>query len=219
MDDTCRHCGKSHGRSNQHNWAVCRECGQLPWLVLGDAVDCKVERLNPFGVFVQLGDGVDGLIHISQLSNQRIKHPNEVVGIGDLLQAKVIRIDYLKQKVSLSLVRGPQLCKSQTTMGTPLTDKLLNYVVKQGASGLHISVGQPPQIRYRGRLRSLPTKVLEPDDTVAIMKSVTPEHCQKELDEVDGITAFDFSFGDICRFQAFAWKDHSANVAMFFRRL
>ena len=60
-------------------------------------------------------------------------------------------------------------------MGTILIDKLLSACVKQGASDLHITTGQPPVLRLHGRMQKLKTKVLEPADTVALMKSITPE--------------------------------------------
>ena len=53
-------------------------------------------------------------------------------------------------------------------MGTILIDKLLSACVKQGASDLHITVGQPPVLRLHGRMQKLKTKVLEPADTVAL---------------------------------------------------
>ena len=55
---------------------------------------------------------------------------------------------------------------------TILIDKLLQACVKQGASDIHIVVGQPPVFRLHGRMRKLETKVLEPDDSVALMKSI-----------------------------------------------
>ena len=66
-------------------------------------------------------------------------------------------------------------------MGTILIDKLLLTVVNRGASDLHIAVGQPPVLRLHGRLVKLETKVLEPQDTVSLMKSIAPERCQQEL--------------------------------------
>ena len=60
-------------------------------------------------------------------------------------------------------------------MGTILIDKLLSACVKQGASDLHITVGQPPVLRLHGRITKLKTKVLEPADTQALMKSITPD--------------------------------------------
>jgi twitching motility protein PilT len=90
-------------------------------------------------------------------------------------------------------------------MGSLLIDKLLQTVVNQTASDLHISVGQPPVIRMDGRLRRLDTKTLEAEDAIALMKSITPERCQQELQEVGG-TDFGFAFGDRARFRVAVFK-------------
>jgi twitching motility protein PilT len=100
-------------------------------------------------------------------------------------------------------------------MGTLLIDKLLHAVVKQGASDLHIAVGQPPVLRLHGRMRKLETKSLEPDDTVGLMKSITPDRCQQELAEV-GSADFGFAFGDYCRFRVSVFKQRG-NVGMVLR--
>ncbi|HTQ37958.1 MAG TPA: type IV pilus twitching motility protein PilT [Pirellulales bacterium] len=102
-------------------------------------------------------------------------------------------------------------------MGTLLIDKLLHAVVKQGASDLHIAVGQPPVLRLHGRLRKLETKVLEPDDTVALMKSIAPDRCQQELAEVGG-SDFGMAFGDYCRFRCSIFKQRG-NVGMVLRQI
>ena len=57
-------------------------------------------------------------------------------------------------------------------------------------------MGQPPVIRDRRPFGRLETKVLEPEDTMSLMKSITPERCQQELQEVGG-SDFGFAFGDI----------------------
>ena len=90
-------------------------------------------------------------------------------------------------------------------MATIQIDKLLQTVVNRGASDLHISVGQPPVIRLHGRLVRLDTKVLEPEDTVALMKSITPERCQQELQERGG-SDFGFAFGNQGRFRVSVFK-------------
>jgi twitching motility protein PilT len=102
-------------------------------------------------------------------------------------------------------------------MATILIDKLLHTVVNQGASDLHISVGQPPVIRLHGRLRQLETKVLTPDDTVALMKSITPERCQTELQEVGG-SDFGFAFGTAARFRVSVFKQKGC-VGMVLRQI
>ena len=77
---------------------------------------------------------------------------------------------------------------------TPLIDKLLSTVIQLNASDLHIAVGQPPVIRHHGRLRRLETKTLDTDDTVALMKAITPDRIQQELQEKGG-GDFAISFG------------------------
>ena len=57
----------------------------------------------PFGAFAEIVDGVDGLIHISQIANKRIGNPNEVLHTGDVVDAKIIEIDEENKKVSLSI--------------------------------------------------------------------------------------------------------------------
>ena len=102
-------------------------------------------------------------------------------------------------------------------MATVLIDKLLEACVKQGASDIHITVGQPPVFRLHGRLRKLETKVLEPDDTVALMKSISPERCQRELQEAGG-SDFGFAFGDKARFRVSIFKQRG-NIAMVLRQI
>src|ERR1700730_4844866 len=102
-------------------------------------------------------------------------------------------------------------------MGNILIDKLLMACVKQNASDIHLTVGQPPVFRMDGRLRRLETKTLEPDDTVALMKSITPDRCQHELSEVGGCD-FGFAFGDMARFRVSVFKQRG-NVAMVLRQI
>ena len=100
-------------------------------------------------------------------------------------------------------------------MATVLIDKLLQTVVNRNASDLHIAVGQPPVVRLDGRLMPLETKSLEPEDTVSLMKSITPERCQQELQEVGG-SDFGFAFGDQGRFRVSIFKERG-NVAIALR--
>ena len=68
-------------------------------------------------------------------------------------------------------------------MSTLQIDRLLETCVKKKASDLHLAVGKPPVLRLHGNMRELQTKVLEPEDTVALMKSITPERIQQEYEE------------------------------------
>jgi twitching motility protein PilT len=102
-------------------------------------------------------------------------------------------------------------------VATILIDKLLQSCVKQGASDIHIVVGQPPVFRLHGRMRKLETKTLEPDDTVALMKSISPERCQRELQEKGG-SDFGFAFGDLARFRVSIFKQRG-NISMVLRQI
>jgi small subunit ribosomal protein S1 len=68
----------------------------------GQKVKGKVDRITKFGAFVDLG-GIDGLIHISELSWERVKDPHDVVSVGDELEVYVLNVDREKSKISLSL--------------------------------------------------------------------------------------------------------------------
>ncbi len=68
-----------------------------------DVTTVKIVSLMPFGAFANIVDGVDGLIHISQLSDKRIAKPADVVKVGDEVEVKIVEIDTEKQKVGLSM--------------------------------------------------------------------------------------------------------------------
>src|SRR5213594_2205184 len=70
---------------------------------MGSRVTGKVVRLTDFGAFVELEPGVDGLLHISQMSNRPIGTPAEVVNVGDELALLVIRVDPNERRIGLSL--------------------------------------------------------------------------------------------------------------------
>ncbi|ANB57851.1 hypothetical protein GFC29_1497 [Anoxybacillus sp. B7M1] len=80
-----------------------------PWenisqkLAPGDVVTGKVKRLVPFGAFVEIFPGVEGLVHISQISNKHIGTPHEVLQEGDEVQVKVLEVNEAEHRISLSM--------------------------------------------------------------------------------------------------------------------
>ena len=100
-------------------------------------------------------------------------------------------------------------------MSTMQIDRLLDTVVKLGASDLHLTVGRQPTIRHHGGLRNLQTKVLESDDMVSLMKAITPERNQQELQE-EGGTDYGFAFGDKGRFRVSVFRQ-KGNISMVLR--
>ena len=80
-----------------------------PWEILkntynvDDVIKGKVVSTPAFGAFVNVIDGIDGLVHISQIANKRINKPSDVVKVGDEVEAKIVGIDYDNKRVSLSM--------------------------------------------------------------------------------------------------------------------
>jgi len=98
-----------------------------------------------------------------------------------------------------------------------MIDKLLTTVIQLKASDLNISVGQPPVVRLHGRLRKLDAKVLDADDTTALMKSITPDRCQQELQEKGGADfAIEYTGGERFRTAIFKQK---GTIGMILRRI
>ncbi len=90
---------------------------------LGETVEGKVTKLASFGAFVELPNGIEGLIHISQLSDKRVEKVKDVIKVGDEVKARVIKIDAEERRIGLSLkVAGGS---DETTMeGMPASDSL-----------------------------------------------------------------------------------------------
>ena len=70
---------------------------------IGDMVKGTVMKLTSFGAFVELDQGIDGLIHISQLSDERGEKVKDILKVGDELEARVIKIDQEERRIGLSL--------------------------------------------------------------------------------------------------------------------
>src|SRR3954467_9424617 len=100
---------------------------------------------------------------------------------------------------------------------TVVIDKLLMTVIQLKASDLHITVGQPPVIRHQGRMRRLDTKSLDNDDSTALMKSITPDRCQQELQQKGG-SDFAIEFVDGYRFRVAIFKQRGC-IGLVLRRI
>jgi len=70
---------------------------------VGELVEGEVTKLVPFGSFVKVADGIEGLVHISELAERHVEVPEAVVNVGDKIEVKVIDIDTVRRRISLSL--------------------------------------------------------------------------------------------------------------------
>lgn len=69
---------------------------------VGDVVEGEVVNLLDFGAFLKLEEGVEGLVHVSQISNEHVEKPSDVLNVGDKLEVKILEIDEENQRISLS---------------------------------------------------------------------------------------------------------------------
>ncbi len=80
-----------------------------PWRTLvknypvGAIIEGKVTKLVPFGAFVELGDGIEGLVHISEMAPRHVDIPSQVCNVGDTVQVKVMDVDLDRRRISLSM--------------------------------------------------------------------------------------------------------------------
>jgi 4-hydroxy-3-methylbut-2-enyl diphosphate reductase len=70
---------------------------------IGDVIPVKIVSITPFGAFAQIIDGVDGLIHISQLADKRVENVKDIVSIGDTVNVKIIDVDIDSKRISISM--------------------------------------------------------------------------------------------------------------------
>ncbi len=97
----------SMGWSDVGTWSVLLELGEADQD--GNVVRGEVVNLMTYGAFVKLEEGVEGLVHISEMSwTRRINHPSEVVAIGDVVDVVVLNIDTNKEQISLGMKQTEQ---------------------------------------------------------------------------------------------------------------
>src|SRR5436190_13634306 len=71
----------------------------------GEVIAGTVTKLVPFGAFVRVGEGIEGLVHISELSDQHVESPEQVVQVGQQVRVKVVDVDVSRRRISLSIRR------------------------------------------------------------------------------------------------------------------
>jgi len=106
---------------------------------IGQVVPGKVTKLVPFGAFVRVDEGIEGLVHISELAERHVELPEQVVSVGDDILVKVIDIDLERRRISLSLKQanetgvGGELAFDPTQYGMDAQyDEQGNYIYPEG---------------------------------------------------------------------------------------
>lgn len=147
----------------------------------GDVLEGKVARLANFGAFIDLG-GVDGLVHVSEISHDHVKTPEEVVKVGDKVKVKVRAVDREAERISLSIkdtLPSPfEQIESQFNVGDIVTGKVVRLAqfgafveIANGIQGLvHISqishehIGNPEEVLEKGQDVQVKILAIDKDD-------------------------------------------------------
>jgi len=111
-------------RENRHVGLSIKRLLPNPWdafydrYAVGDIVEAQVTHLADFGAFVQLERGLEGLVHISELADERIVHPAKVLSVGQRVRVRVLKVEKDQHRLSLSLKQAnqPQGCDKGDTL-------------------------------------------------------------------------------------------------------
>lgn len=150
----------------------------------GDIIKGKISRFANFGVFVELGDELEGLCHISELSDERVERPEQVVSIGQEMEFKILRIENDVQKIGLS-------ARAVGKEDEPEVDtKVYSTVAKGGMASLaelaNLKFGREPEeeVKEEAKEDKTPEKaepvVEEPTVEAPAADEVTPEVVAEE---------------------------------------
>ena len=126
-----------------------KQTEQDPWLVLpmkypvGTRISGKVRNLTSFGAFVEIEPGIDGLIHISDMSwTKRVQHPSEVVKKGDGVEVVILNIDTDNKRISLGLKQAQEDPWLQIGEDYPVGTDLDGHVVRFQDGGVIVDLGK-----------------------------------------------------------------------------
>ena len=115
---------------------------------VGDIVKCEVSGITDYGVFAKLENGFDGLIHISEISEKYVSNLERLFIRGDIIEVKVLDIDYERRQVKLSIKENKQKSKRKKALEEkgegfkPLKDKL-DYWVQEKLKELEKNAKTP----------------------------------------------------------------------------
>ena len=157
-----------------------------PWdafaggLSAGSSMDGKVVRLQPFGAFVELTPGVDGLVHVSEMSDRRIGHPQEVVEVGQQVRVTVLKVDSAAKRISLSLLDQGEVSGEELIVGS-LVEAVVDRVkpfglfVRIKGAGRNVRAMIPAEDTGAGRNANLKRAYPEGTELKAMITSVEPD--------------------------------------------
>jgi small subunit ribosomal protein S1 len=175
-------------RAAMRDWRKSQRERLLGELQEGDVRPGKVINLADFGAFVDIG-GIDGLVHLSELSWKRVSHPQEVVEVGQQLDVYVLRIDQERQRVALSLKRllpDPWSSAAERYQEGQLVEGVVTRLAKWGAFASIVGDEGIEGLIHISELTDTPVvhprEVLKPDQVVTLrVIGLDPQHHRLSL--------------------------------------
>lgn len=168
---------------------------------IGSQVQGKVVSITDYGAFVELEEGVEGLVHVSELTwNKRIKHPSKIVSVGDRVEAVVLNVDRANKRISLGMKQlepNPwSTIKEKYPIGSIVDGKVRNITdfgaflaLEDGIDGLiHISdiswakrIKHPSEVLKKGqRISAVVLNVDQENERLSLgLKQLTPDPWEK----------------------------------------
>jgi small subunit ribosomal protein S1 len=152
-----------------------RQLQDDPWsdkaskYIVGQLVEGKITQLTKFGAFARLDDDIEGLIHISEISEKRIDHPREVLHEGDELTLRVIKIDPANPRIGLSLRKVDSMAYADMDWQT-LNESLL----ENGETPVETPTAEPTETKLE------PVQPESAEPTVAETETMEPESAEPE---------------------------------------
>lgn len=110
----------------------------------GEQVTGKITKITNFGVFIELESELEGLLHVSELADQKIENPESLVKVGDELEVRILRVDPVERKIGLSRKSQPDYAAAESKEGAPAGAPRRREELKggmEGASGPLFSMG------------------------------------------------------------------------------
>jgi small subunit ribosomal protein S1 len=139
-------------------------------IVPGAELTGTIKTITPFGAFVDLG-GVDGLLHVSEMSRRRVNNPNEVVAVGQEVRVKVIKVENNGKRISLSMKDQEPDPWSDVADRYPAGTQFTGRIVRSTDFGLFVEI--EPGVDGLVHYSQLPFGVKQGDPSIAIGTSVT----------------------------------------------
>jgi small subunit ribosomal protein S1 len=152
----------------------------------GEVITGQVTKLVPFGAFVRVGEGIEGLVHISELSEQHVDTPEQILNVGDIVRVKVVDVDVSRRRISLSVKRvtdaEQELPEAEIEAETESTEELVAEVAPE-ASAQTEAVLEDAEARMDESSPEAFEAVIEPEPEAPEVAAVHPMGGEDEAAE------------------------------------